>query len=98
MTEPELIAQHLAGSPWFPLSASGGPVAARESVAHVEVDGNAITIRVTDAVGAKREYQARVEPITGQCQHCTVPVDRGDTCAFCLDYVPPESPHVRQQD
>jgi len=30
-------------------------------------------------------------PINGQCRHCTVPVDSGDTCAFCSSYVPPET-------
>lgn len=24
-----------------------------------------------------------------QCKHCTVPVDSGDTCAFCATYTPP---------
>ena len=97
MTELGLIAQRLAGSPWFPLSASGGPVAVRDSVAHVEVDGDTVTICVTDAVGAKREYRARVELVSGECRHCTVPVDRGDICTFCRTYVPPESPYVRQR-
>lgn len=24
-----------------------------------------------------------------QCKHCTVPIDSGDTCAFCATYTPP---------
>lgn len=60
MTEPELIAQHLAGSPWFPLPAPQGPVAVRDSAGHAEADGNTVRICVTDADGTKREYQAKV--------------------------------------
>jgi hypothetical protein len=56
------IAQRLASSPWFPLPGSethdGRRV--RDSVAHVEVDGNVVTICVTDHDGVKREYQATV--------------------------------------
>jgi hypothetical protein len=25
-----------------------------------------------------------------QCRHCTVPVDSGDTCTFCMSYAPPQ--------
>ncbi|WP_082963399.1 hypothetical protein [Mycolicibacterium peregrinum] len=24
-----------------------------------------------------------------QCKHCTIPIDSGDTCAFCATYTPP---------
>lgn len=71
MTEPEKIAQHLAGSPWFALPAPEGPVAVRDSVAHVEVDGDVVDITVTDHNGTKREYYARVELVR------TVPTDHG---------------------
>lgn len=27
--------------------------------------------------------------IITECKHCTIPVDSGDTCAFCADYSPP---------
>jgi hypothetical protein len=29
------------------------------------------------------------------CKHCAVPVDNGDTCAFCATYVPPETADQR---
>lgn len=92
MTEPELIAARLASAPWFPLSAPDGPIAVRDSVAHVEVDGSTVNICVTDAAGTKREYRARIELVSGECRHCTVPVDSGDICTFCSTYVPPAQP------
>ncbi|OBC12608.1 hypothetical protein A5784_32790 [Mycobacterium sp. 852013-50091_SCH5140682] len=95
MTEQEEIAARLASASWFPIPT--GIVGQRDSVAHVEVDGDVVDITVTDHNGSRREYYARVElvctvpaDITGQCRHCTVPVDSGDTCTFCRIYVPPE--------
>ncbi|NOP97918.1 hypothetical protein [Mycolicibacterium fortuitum] len=31
---------------------------------------------------------ATVPPAT-ECKHCTIPIDSGDTCAFCDTYTPP---------
>ena len=30
-------------------------------------------------------------PPAAECQHCTVPVTRGEVCAFCQSYTPPET-------
>lgn len=69
--EAHLIAARLASASWFPLSAPDGPVAVRDSVAHVEVDGDVVDITVTDHNGSRREYFARVELVR------TVPNDHG---------------------
>lgn len=68
--EARNIAARLAASPWFPLDAGtlirdGQPVAVRESQAHVEVEGNIVTITVTDPDDTKREYRATVELVAG---------------------------------
>ena len=90
MNEPELIAARLASSPWFPIAVTS-TVKERAWVGRAEADGNVVTITMTNAAGtATRVYQARVELVSPQCRHCTVPVDSGDTCTFCASYVPPE--------
>lgn len=146
MTEPERIAARLASAPWFPIPT--GTEGQRDSVAHVDVDGNTLNICVTDHAGAKREYRAQVVQVSDggtredfsllapvpvpagltaglwdtdakghlvrtlsdgrvqrsngdiieQCKHCTVPVDCGDTCAFCRTYEPPGSPRELLKD
>lgn len=67
--ETHAIARRLAAAPWFPLSGGtvlrdGRPVAVRESQAHIEVEGDTVTITVTDPDGTKREYRAVVRPVT----------------------------------
>lgn len=39
-------------------------------------------------------------PTPGSCRYCTIPIDSGDTCAFCVSYSPPdpEPPAVQQLD
>lgn len=56
MHEAHVIAGHLAASTRFPIPVDG----VRDSCAHVEADGNTVTICVTDHDGTKREYQAQV--------------------------------------
>ncbi|MCW1821423.1 hypothetical protein A5731_04715 [Mycolicibacterium conceptionense] len=56
--EDHLIASRLAASPWFPIPATVDGV--RDSAAHIEVDGPAVLITVTDPDGTKREYRAQV--------------------------------------
>ncbi|RIR68652.1 hypothetical protein D2E62_06465 [Mycobacteroides abscessus] len=61
--EASRIAARLASSPWFPLSSSGSGDgrAVPDSTVHVESEGDVVTVTVTDADGAKREYRAQVQ-------------------------------------
>lgn len=96
--EAQRIAGRLASSPWFPLVVTAN-VKERALIAHAEADGNVVTITVTNAAGSgERVYRARVELVFRQCRHCTVPVDSGDTCAFCASYTPPEPAPAHQVD
>ncbi len=64
--EAARIAARLASSPWFPLpsSDSGDGRAVPDSTVHVEAEGDVVTVTVTDADGAKREYRAQVQPVS----------------------------------
>lgn len=77
--EASRIAARLACAPWFPLS----PSVIREakvvpdSTAHVESEGDVVTVTVTDADGAKREYRALVQLVSASSPMRTAPVVPG---------------------
>ncbi|SKY26255.1 Uncharacterised protein [Mycobacteroides abscessus subsp. bolletii] len=70
------IAARLAQEPWVPLSPSiirDGKVVPN-STASVEAEGDVITVTVTDADGAKREYRAQVQLVGTSSAMPTAPV------------------------
>ncbi|MDO3202126.1 hypothetical protein [Mycobacteroides abscessus] len=70
------IAARLAQEPWVSLSASvirDGKVVPN-STASVEAEGDVITVTVTDADGAKREYRAHVQLVGTSSAMPTAPV------------------------
>lgn len=70
------IAARLARDPWFPLLPSiirHGKVVSN-STASVEAEGDVITVTVTDADGAKREYRAQVQLVNAGPLVPTAPV------------------------
>ena len=80
MSEAAQIASRLASaSQLFPLPHSDvGGRAVRDSVVHVDHDGDVITVCVTDFDGTKREYRAVVELVaTGASEMRTAPADSG---------------------
>ncbi|SHR27946.1 Uncharacterised protein [Mycobacteroides abscessus subsp. abscessus] len=73
------IAARLAQEPWVPLSPSiirDGKVVPN-STASVEAEGDVITVTVTDADGAKREYRAQVQLVGTSSAMPTAPVVPG---------------------
>lgn len=94
-TEAHQIAARLASSPWFPMVVAAD-VKERALIAHAQTDGNVVTITVTNAAASgTRTYQARVELVSGECRHCTEPVDRGDLCTFCASCPSPDTAAAR---
>lgn len=70
------IAAQLAREPWFPLSPSiirDGKVVPN-STASVESEADVVTVTVTDAGGAKREYRAQVQLVSASSFMPTAPV------------------------
>ncbi|KQH76375.1 hypothetical protein AO501_09855 [Mycobacterium gordonae] len=95
VTEAQQITARLASSPWFPMVVAA-EVKERAMIANAQANGNVVTITVTNAAGSgTRTYQARVELVSAECRHCTVPVDSGDTCTFCASYTPPDTAAAR---
>lgn len=64
--EAHLIAARLASSPWFPLPSSDSRDGRTlpDATVHVEVEGDVVTVTVTDRDGAKREYRAQVQLVS----------------------------------
>ncbi|MBX7449416.1 hypothetical protein GR927_15585 [Mycolicibacterium sp. 3033] len=90
--EAHQITARLASSAWFPMVVAAD-VRERALIAHAQADGNVVTITVTNAAAGSgtRTCQARVEFVSGECRHCTAPVDRGDLCTFCASCTRPDN-------